>query len=493
MFEKNKIDVFKEDLGRIAFYFLPINKELSKFLTTFDWLVKEYLAGENIFKTKPDEINYCWDYIKANKSKLKTLWFSNYEWLFDLASDLWAYKAELFDLLGKDKTYNYLVILQNTNEKRPNGWFFGSFAFISIQWWHIKNLEIVDSYYPDFIAYRTRIMAPDWTASFLPDRKIGYIAGNKFWFTNIDGKNLKDLYEKMFNETYDMKKVQQTMEPDLYNKLLNKYIKWVVFIRSDMIEKAIPWFTQKIWEWQFVNAAVDIIRWETRGNKKELYIKEVKQFFDEHKFDILKDIVNNFDEVKDWHLINMYLSNISTWFDAMLQKNNLTNVFSTWNIYAWDTNTSFDKVDWFVSKDVQIVDENRQIILDTHWDILSLKWFKPGTYKMNINYSLNVPNYYISFISSLEKKYAITLTDREKAILALKSAPYEDPKFGKVYKWRETKSTIYFPKNITINSVTWEIYYYEKFNAPFANWLFYQMWTNENNTSKTITINFELK
>jgi hypothetical protein len=73
---------------------------------------------------------------------------------------------------------------------------------------------------------------------------------------------------------------------------------------------------------------------------------------------------------------------------------------------------------------------------------------------MNINYTLNVPNYYISFISSLEKKYAITLTDREKAILALKAAPYEDPKYGKVYKWRETKSTIYFPKNITIHSVT---------------------------------------
>jgi hypothetical protein len=44
LFEKNKIDVFKEDLGRIAFYFLPINQELSKFLTTFDGLIKEYLA-----------------------------------------------------------------------------------------------------------------------------------------------------------------------------------------------------------------------------------------------------------------------------------------------------------------------------------------------------------------------------------------------------------------------------------------------------------------
>jgi hypothetical protein len=83
----------------------------------------------------------------------------------------------------------------------------------------------MDSYYPDFVAYRTRIMAPDWTKAFLPDRKIGYIAGNKFGFTNIDGKNLKDLYEKMFNETYDQKKIDQTMQPDLWDKVLHKYIK----------------------------------------------------------------------------------------------------------------------------------------------------------------------------------------------------------------------------------------------------------------------------
>jgi len=41
----------------------------------------------------------------------------------------------------------------------------------------------------------------------------------------MDGKNIKDLYEKMFNETYDMSKVKQTMHPDLYDKLLHKYIK----------------------------------------------------------------------------------------------------------------------------------------------------------------------------------------------------------------------------------------------------------------------------
>ena len=83
----------------------------------------------------------------------------------------------------------------------------------------------------------------------------------------------------MFNETYDIRKVKQTMEPDLYNKLLKKYVKGVIFIRSDSLEKIISGFTEKMREWQFLNAAVDLIRKEVRGNKKELYIKEVKEFF----------------------------------------------------------------------------------------------------------------------------------------------------------------------------------------------------------------------
>jgi hypothetical protein len=148
---------------------------------------------------------------------------------------------------------------------------------------HIENLEIVDAYYPDFIAYKTRITAPDRTSTFLPDRKIGFIAGNKFGFTDIDGQNLKQLYEKMFNKDYDMKKVQQTMEPDLYNKLLHKNIKGVIFIRSDLIEKTIPGFQKKIRERQFVNASIDILRGEIKGNKKEKYIAEVKQFFADNK------------------------------------------------------------------------------------------------------------------------------------------------------------------------------------------------------------------
>jgi hypothetical protein len=40
----------------------------------------------------------------------------------------------------------------------------------------LENLEIVDAYYPDYIAENTRLNAPEWAGAFLPDLKIGFIA-----------------------------------------------------------------------------------------------------------------------------------------------------------------------------------------------------------------------------------------------------------------------------------------------------------------------------
>lgn len=79
-----------------------------------------------------------------------------------------------------------------------------------------------------------------------------------------------------------------------------------------MIEKAIPGFQEKIREWQFLNASVDLIRGEQRGNKKEIYINEVKQFFNDHKTAIFKNVVNNFADITQQQAINIWLSNVST-------------------------------------------------------------------------------------------------------------------------------------------------------------------------------------
>lgn len=476
----------------MAFYTQPFDKNLSHFLVTLDDIIQWYIKGENIFITKQKEIDLCRDYIEDNKTYLKKIWFSNYDKLISLFSDLRIYEKELFELLGKNQSFNYLVILQNTNEKRPNWWFFGSFAFIKVEQWHIKTLEIVDSYYPDFIAYKTRIIAPEWTAPFLPDRKIGFIAGNKFGFSDIDGKNLKDLYELMFNKTYEMRKVQKTMEPDLYEKLLNQNIKWVIFIRSDLLENFFSTFKEKAQERQFLNASIDLIRKAIRGNKKELYIKEIKQYFDNQKWNIIKNVVNRFDEIANKQFITMYLSNVSTGLNGALNKHNLTNIFDPNYIYFWDTNVSYNKIDGFITKHIQIHDEQGNIQKDSKSDIVDIRDLKNGKYSINIYYKFGIPGYYPQLIQDFEKKYEIQITNREMAILGLKPGVYDEPGIGKVKKWRETKATVYFPQYITVTNVTGDIYYQTPFYAPFANGLFYQMGSIENNSTRGIRIDIEV-
>jgi SNF2 family DNA or RNA helicase len=117
----NKVDLFKENLQQIAVYFLPVDKQFSKFLVDLDVLIKSYIAGDNILVTQNTKIEELRAYTQKNKNYLKKIGFTQYEPVIDLVADLRKYKDHIFALLGKEKIYNYLVILQNTNEKRPNG------------------------------------------------------------------------------------------------------------------------------------------------------------------------------------------------------------------------------------------------------------------------------------------------------------------------------------------------------------------------------------
>lgn len=82
-------------------------------------------------------------------------------------------------------------------------------------------------------------------------------------------------------------------------------------------------------EWQFMNASIDIIRGEDRGNKKELYIAEVLDYFFNNSTTIAKNLINNRDEVLNKRYIQIYLSDIfvSQEFRDMLVKNNLNTKF----------------------------------------------------------------------------------------------------------------------------------------------------------------------
>ncbi len=485
VFSKNKIDVFREDLQQVALYFWTVDREFSDFLVTLDGIVEGYMNEENILSEKTDEIEKVREYVYNNRSYLAWLGFDNYNDIMDFLADTWKYKDELFVLLGKDTPQNYLVILQNSNEKRPNGWFFWSFAFIQVYQGRIQHIEIVDSYFPDFIGRGASVTPPVWSQTFLPESRVAFIAANWFGFTNIDGHNIKTLYEDIFGWNYHTEKVNEVIQPDTFAMLENKNIKWVLFIETKLLETIMPSIRQKIWEWQFVNASIDIIRGEARSNKKEFYIDEVNRFFADNALSIAKHIINNFNSVINQQLINIHLSNVSDQFNGLIQKWSLTNIYDPNYIYARDINDSYNKIDGFIDKNIEIIDVYGNLILESSRDKFSIEDLDNGDYMMNIIYTLYIPNTYKDIIKWFEEKYDIELGNRERIILGLMPNVWITPEQWLRYR---TRSVLYLPPYITISDDSNIGYRNKLFQAPFANGLYYNMRIGDDETRKIIQI-----
>lgn len=491
LFGGSALDIFTKDLQTLSIYFLPIDKEVSHELYTLDTIVKSYQNWENIFKTKKSEIEEVWYYIINNQNYLSSLWFQRYESLMNFLSDLYDYREEVYALLWENYSYNYLIPLQNWNEKRPNWWFFGSFAFVTLSWWHIENLEVIDSYLADYIAPKSRMNLPERYSQYFGEYQLWFVAWNKFWFTDIDWKNLKIMYEKAFNEDFEMDKVREMYSEQQWNLLHNKYIKWVIFLDSNLLEELLPWFSDKMREWQFINASIDIIRGEVRWNKKEIYIAEVLDYFYKNATTIAKNLINNRDEVLNKRYIQIYLSDmfVSQEFRDMIARNNLNTKFQWWKIYARDVNIANNKSDDFVTKRLKLYSSTWQLITSQQNEVLSLSDLPIWEYQLVIDYYFFVPESYRKFIRWLEKKYGIGITPREEWILVLSPVNHNDWKPERM--WRE-KWMVYYPWNIKITSVQWDVENVNYFQSDFAQWLNYTLRTVKTEDQKQAVINFRI-
>ncbi len=492
LFWRSTVDIFTEDLQTLSTYFLPIDREVSHELYTLDTIVQSYKKWENIFKTKKPEIEEVRYYIINNQNYLSSLWFQRYESLMKFLSDLYHHRSEVYELLWENHTYNYLIPLQNGNEKRPNWWFFWSFAFVTLSWWHIENLEVIDSYLADYIAPKSRIPLPARYSQYFGEYQVWFVAGNKFWFTDMDWKNLKKLYEKAFNEDYEIDKVREMYSEQQRKLLHNKYIKWVIFVDSNLLEELLPWFSDKMREWQFINASIDIIRGEERGNKKELYIAEVLDYFFKNSSTIAKNLVNNRDEVLNKRYIQIYLSDmfVSQWFRDMIARNNLNTRFQWWKIYARDVNIANNKSDDFLTKRLKLYSWTWQLITSQQNEVISLEWLPAGNYQLVIDYYFFVPESYRNFIRGLEQKYGINITPREEGILVLSPVNLYD---GNPERMRREKWMVYYPRNMEITSVQWDIENINYFQSDFAQWLNYTLRTVRTQDQKQTVINFRIK
>ncbi len=491
LFWWSALDIFTKDLQTLSVYFLPIDKEISHELYTLDKIVQSYMKWENIFKTKKPEIEEVRYYIINNQNYLSSLWFQRYESLMSFLSDLHDHREEIYSLLWENQSFNYLIPLQNWNEKRPNGWFFGSFAFVTLSGWHIENLEVIDSYLADYIAPTSRINLPSRYSQYFWEKQLGFVAGNKFWFTDMDWKNLKILYEKAFNEDYEMDKVREMYSWDQRKLLHNKNIKWVIFLDSNLLTELLPWFQDKMREWQFINASIDIIRGEVRWNKKELYINEVLDYFSHNTTTIAKNLVNNRDDVLNKRYIQIYLSDmfVSREFRLMLRKNWLNTAFEGWKIYARDVNIANNKSDDFLTKRLRLYSSTWELITSQQNEILELNGLPVWEYQLVIDYYFFVPESYRTFIHSLEEKYDIQITPREEWILVLSPVNHYDWKPERM--WRE-KWMVYYPRNVEIVSVEWNVEDINYFQSDFAQWLNYTLRTVKTEDQLQAVINFRI-
>ena len=121
LFDGNKIDIVKYNLSEIAQYVSIYNPESSKIIARMDQLIQLGLSGDDILNTHTSQIESLWDDIIKEQEVLSTVGDKKYSKILTFIKDLRPSSKEVFRAIGKDQPAHYLVILQNSSEKRPNG------------------------------------------------------------------------------------------------------------------------------------------------------------------------------------------------------------------------------------------------------------------------------------------------------------------------------------------------------------------------------------
>lgn len=449
--------VHTNTMQRIATYISPIFPDISEALYNVQQVSSSIIADEPLFPQHTTHIDELLLFLQKEPSFFSFV-LGNNQLLIDILSQLANYRDDIFSLLWSQEPQTYLIVLQNTSEKRPNGWFFWSFWLLTLDKGRVEDFTIHDSYLPGFDKPGTYVTWPSRLTNFLPEREIYFIGANKIWFTYHDGAYIKTLYEKSYPWSS---------------------IRGVVFVSTDVFREILPAFQKEMWTWQFVNASIDLIRGGRQRWKKELYVSGVSEFLWEHSLQMLKGFFLHAQEIISRQYINLYLSDISGSMHTFLRDHHLTTRFEDDHMYFWDSNISFSKVDSFVSKTIQFRDQQGNLVLETTHDIVSIANLPPWPYTVSIRYNLHVPEHYVSYIRELEKEYEIELTEREIHILALVPR-------------RATRWVVYMPPHTQIWSVNGDQYHNARFTTPFSTNIYYKAKMLENNMVKEVVMEIEI-
>jgi hypothetical protein len=181
---------------------------------------------------------------------------------------------------------------------------------------------------------------------------------------------------------------------------------------------------------------------------------------------------------------------VSQEFRDMIARNNLNTRFEWWKIYARDVNIANNKSDDFLTKRLKLYSSTWALITSQQNEVLSLANLPVGEYQLVIDYYFFVPESYRNFIRWLEQKYQIGITPREEGILVLSPVNHYD--WNPERLWRE-KWMVYYPRNMEITSVGWDVENVNYFQSDFAQWLNYTLRTVKTEDQKQAVINFRIK
>jgi len=436
-----------------------------KFINFFLYFIKkntktlfEYLYL-NFYKTKKI---YKYVFVVVLLFFLYNFWISILFCFFSrIYLDLNFYdKNKICRILNFEKPKRFLFLLQNTDERKPDWGFFGSFGELEIQNKSI-SLKLEDSYIID--QKKIRVDLPKWFENIMWHNNIWFLWANMIWFTQIDGSNIAKIY----------------------TQTTNKKIDGIIFIKKDLFNYIMDDFEKTSTEREFLNANIDQIRWENTWNKKELFFEDIKSNIGTfwQKISIWKNIIKNMKKILENWYIRVYFLESDEELNQKLEKNKIFVWPSQDSVFFYNYNLWFNKADKFVSTKHKIFNKSWNMLLETtNQEISKTEIFKKNIWQIviDLNYIVSIPNSHKKQIDSLAKKYNITLSEREDIIL------------GNIVNFYN-RWLIYIPTNLNIklNWYNWDCFGVKIFETEFGYGIVYDLASKQNNTSLVCKIDVE--
>lgn len=328
--------------------------------------LRDYQDWKNVLKNNKIWLNFLQDNLEILISIAGYGPYKNH--VLAIYNKYKPYQSIIYELLWENERKNYLIIFQNTSEERPDWWFFGSFAKISFDWWHLVDFEIYDSYYLLWKFCKTEW--ENWFEKCTNKKELSienqnsnfsklwptttFLTSNIYWFTDLNGENVVKHYNQVFSDK----------------------IEWVVFIKSDIVKYLFA-------DWQDLLRNMEVLNalwtstWKYQNSKhikwfgwaKDDYLKFVQDMIFDKK-QISQNFIKNYDKIVNNELVRVYLPHVNQDFKKFLIQEKMNLAQENDFAYLFFYNMWFNKNSKFID---HIVTINENVYINPS-KIPLLKW-----------------------------------------------------------------------------------------------------------------------